>query len=177
LLAQLKESLGLLDQLKVCIARKHDCYDGVCGRVQASCTPKQSVRFLLWLAKNYKQLAQHIPANYPQRDQAIQHYGSSIMSGNVAASGISSSSAVVGAGSSRNSSNDGSSMIHTGSKIISSSSSDDQSKAISLTSSLSYMATPSLQGLTTMGAAADTFSLLAATAEASPSSSASSCSS
>lgn len=115
LLAQLKESLSLLDQLKVSIETKHMCYDGVCGRVQSAGTPKQAVRFLLWLAKNYKMLAKHIPPNYPCKN-------------------TSSSAAMAVAETSRESASSGAAP-------------PDENVAVSLTSSLSYMATPSVQGL------------------------------
>ncbi len=61
LLAQLKESLGLLQSLKIAIEHKHASYDGVIGRVQKAGSPKQTVLFLLWLAKSYPVFSKFIP--------------------------------------------------------------------------------------------------------------------
>lgn len=87
LLAQLQESLTLIDSLKTAIDKKHSSYDSVCGRgrlslhsnlrhlniccheflivrtlVQQACTPKQTVTFLIWIASHADRLGKHIPS-------------------------------------------------------------------------------------------------------------------
>ncbi len=61
LLGQLKESLDLLQSLKIATEKKHECYDYVCGRVQDAAEPTQTVRFLMWITRNVDRLAKHIP--------------------------------------------------------------------------------------------------------------------
>ena len=56
LLKQLKESLNLIENLKTAIEKKHDIYDGICGKCQESVTPKQTVLFQIWINKNAEKL-------------------------------------------------------------------------------------------------------------------------
>lgn len=51
----------MLQSLKDATEKKHASYDHVCGRVQDAAQPKQTVRFLMWIAKNADRLAKHIP--------------------------------------------------------------------------------------------------------------------
>jgi hypothetical protein len=60
LLGQLKESLDLLQALKDHIEKKHACYDQICGRVQSAATPKQVVKFLIWITNNAEILGKHL---------------------------------------------------------------------------------------------------------------------
>jgi hypothetical protein len=62
LLGQLKESLALIGSLKTAIERKHNCYDGICGKVQEAAMPKQVVLFLKWISSHAEELAKHIPS-------------------------------------------------------------------------------------------------------------------
>lgn len=62
LLGHLKESLSLIKDIKVAIEKKHACYDSICGGVQDSVTPKQTVMFLMWITKHQEKLAKYIPA-------------------------------------------------------------------------------------------------------------------
>ena len=59
-MAQLRESLDLLQVLKVNIEKKHGCYDSICGRVQGAATPKQVVKFLMWITNNAEALGKYI---------------------------------------------------------------------------------------------------------------------
>lgn len=61
LLHQLRECLELLKSLKVAVEKKHASYDAVCGRVQAAATPKQIVKFQMWITKNADLLGKYIP--------------------------------------------------------------------------------------------------------------------
>eukprot|EP00981_Chlorochromonas_danica_P001395 scaffold296_cov164-Ochromonas_danica.AAC.12 len=61
LLNQLRDSLQLLQSLKVAIEKKHASFDAVCGRVQAAATPKQIVQFQMWITKNAEMLGKYIP--------------------------------------------------------------------------------------------------------------------
>lgn len=61
LLAQLNESLTLLNSFKAAVEKKHKSYDTICGRVQDEASPKQIVLFLLWIKKNAETLAKYIP--------------------------------------------------------------------------------------------------------------------
>jgi hypothetical protein len=49
---QLKESLELIEQLKIAIDEKHSAFDIECGKIQSEVTPQQTVRFLLWISKS-----------------------------------------------------------------------------------------------------------------------------
>jgi len=61
LLAQLKESLDLLKTLKGAIELKHEVYDRICGRAQDAATPKQTVKFLIWISRHADVLSKYIP--------------------------------------------------------------------------------------------------------------------
>lgn len=61
LLGQLKESLDLLKTLKGAIERKHEVYDRICGRAQSAATPKQTVKFLIWITRHADVLSRYIP--------------------------------------------------------------------------------------------------------------------
>lgn len=61
MLAQLNESLALLNSFKTAVEKKHNSYDKICGRVQDEAAPKQIVLFLLWIKKNAETLARYIP--------------------------------------------------------------------------------------------------------------------
>ena len=61
LLGQLKESLDLLKTLKGAIERKHEVYDRICGRAQSAATPKQTVKFLIWITRHADILSRYIP--------------------------------------------------------------------------------------------------------------------
>lgn len=61
LLAQLRECLDLLGQLKKAIEQKHECYDAICGRAQSAASPTQTVKFLMWINKHADDLAKFIP--------------------------------------------------------------------------------------------------------------------
>ncbi|RYH14528.1 hypothetical protein EON65_33430 [archaeon] len=61
LLGQVRECLELLNKLRHAIARKHESYDAVCGRVQEAASPKQTVQFLMWINKHADTLAKYIP--------------------------------------------------------------------------------------------------------------------
>jgi hypothetical protein len=56
----LKETLDLLQALKGHIEQKHATYDQICGRVQGAATPKQVVRFLIWITNNAEALGKYI---------------------------------------------------------------------------------------------------------------------
>lgn len=130
LLSQLKESLGLLEQLKDLIEKKHMCYDAVCGRVQEAGTPRQNVRFLLWLAKNYKILGKHIPPNYPSRESNR-------------ASASSRAATVAASAAAMTKTTETETEIEAGRGGVS----NTDCQAISVTNALSYMANPTLQEL------------------------------
>lgn len=50
-------SVDLVQELKVAIEEKHNCFDRECGKIEAVCTPKQSVLFLMWVTKNVELLS------------------------------------------------------------------------------------------------------------------------
>ena len=57
---QLKESLSLISDLKAAIDSKHSAFDSACGQVEAFCTPKQIIQFLMWISRNAPKLGQVI---------------------------------------------------------------------------------------------------------------------
>ncbi len=58
LIGRLKESLKLIQTLKVAIDDKHKLFDNTCGLIERIGSPKQIVSFLLWITKNADQLSQ-----------------------------------------------------------------------------------------------------------------------
>lgn len=54
---QLKEAVELVKELKIAIETKHLAFDTECSKVEAVCTPKQSVLFLMWVTKNAEKLS------------------------------------------------------------------------------------------------------------------------
>ncbi len=52
--------MELLQSLRFRIDKKHSVYDQICGRVQSAATPKQVVKFLMWITKNTEGLSRHI---------------------------------------------------------------------------------------------------------------------
>lgn len=61
LLLHLKESLNLINQLKVSIKDKHETFDRECGKITTEASANQSVRFILWITNNADKLAKVIP--------------------------------------------------------------------------------------------------------------------
>ncbi len=61
LFRQLKDSLDLIEQVKVAIEEKHAAFDRECGNIQREVIPSQSVSFLLWIKKNMIKLAKITP--------------------------------------------------------------------------------------------------------------------
>lgn len=61
LLLHLKESLNLINELKVSIKDKHETFDRECGKITTEASANQTVRFILWITNNADKLAKVIP--------------------------------------------------------------------------------------------------------------------
>jgi hypothetical protein len=61
LLLHLKESLSLINELKVSIKDKHETFDRECGKINSQASPNQIVRFILWITNNAEKLGKVIP--------------------------------------------------------------------------------------------------------------------
>jgi hypothetical protein len=51
----------LIKTLKTSIEKKHFLFDRACGSIMKEATPRQNVKFLLWITRNAEQLSKVIP--------------------------------------------------------------------------------------------------------------------
>lgn len=51
----------LIKTLKSSIEKKHILFDRACGSIMKEATPRQNVKFLLWITRNAEQLSKVIP--------------------------------------------------------------------------------------------------------------------